>query len=176
MPLTEEMLNEHVGVDSERIIGPDAVCTQMIRHWCEVMEDENPLYQDEEYAVQSKYGGIIAPPTQVQVYTMTPLWPKVDRPATSQELIVKLLADHGYTSIVATGQEQEYFAPMKPGDQISYTITVNKVSPQKQTARGPGYFVTFLYAYVNQHDEKVCDQTFTILAYNAISKDGGEKG
>ena len=62
MSLTGEMLNELVGVDSERIIGPDRVCTQMIRHWCEVMEDENPLYQDEEYAAQSKYGSIIAPP------------------------------------------------------------------------------------------------------------------
>lgn len=176
MTLTAEMLNEHVDVYSERIIGPDKVCKQMIRHWCEVMQDTNPLYQDEEYASQSKYGGIIAPPTQVQVYTMTPLWPEVDRPPTPQELIVKLLDDHGYNSIVATGQEQEYFAAMKPGDEISYTISVKEVSPQKKTARGPGYFVTFLYAYVNQNDEKVCDQTFTILAYNAISKDGGEKG
>ena len=175
MSLTAEMLKEHVGVDSERIIGPDNVCRQMIRHWCEVMEDNNPLYQDEEFAAKTKYGSIIAPPTQVQVYTMTPLWPKVERAATPQELIVKLLADHGYTSIVATGQEQEYFTPMKPGDQISYTISVKEVSPQKKTARGPGFFVTFLYAYVNQRDEKVCDQTFTILAYNASSNDGGDQ-
>lgn len=171
MALTEEEIKEFVGVDSNLIEGPDKVCNQMIRHWCEVMEDTNPLYQDEEYANASKYGGIIAPPMQVQVYTMSPLWPKGKREPSPMELLVAELAEQGYTSIVATEQGQEYFAPMKLGDQINYTISVDKISPEKQTVRGPGYFVTFLYKFFNQRDELVCKQTFTILAYNAISKE-----
>ncbi|GHH96769.1 MaoC family dehydratase [Neobacillus kokaensis] len=171
MPLTEEKLKQFVGIDSELIEGPDTVCKEMIRHWCEVMEDTNPLYQDEEYAQKSQFGGIIAPPMQVQVYTMSPLWPKADREPNSMELLVEELASQGYTSIVATEQGQEYFAPMKLGDRISYTISVDKISPEKQTVRGPGYFVTFLYKFYNQREELVCKQTFTILAYNAISKE-----
>lgn len=139
----------------------------MIRHWCEVMEDANPLYWDDEYAAQTKYGGIIAPPMQVQVYTMPPLWPKVNREPNAQEKLVKVLEEAGYTSIVATEQSQEYFAPMQPGDRISYTVSVKEVSPEKRTARGPGYFVTFLYTFKNQRDELVCKQTFTILVYKA---------
>ncbi|MCH6267282.1 MaoC family dehydratase [Neobacillus citreus] len=171
MPLTEEKMREFVGIDSELIEGPDQVCKQMIRHWCEVMEDTNPLYQNDEYADKSKYGGIIAPPMQVQVYTMSPLWPKANREPNSMELLVAELAKQGYSSIVATEQGQEYFAPMKLGDQISYTISVDKISSEKQTVRGPGYFVTFLYKFYNQREELVCKQTFTILAYNAISKE-----
>ncbi|WP_052404837.1 FAS1-like dehydratase domain-containing protein [Bacillus rubiinfantis] len=171
MALMKEKIQEFIGIDSEKIVGPDKVCKQMIRHWCEVMEDSNPLYQDEEYARNSKYGGIIAPPMQVQVYTMSPLWPPTDREPNPMEQLIAELAKQGYSSIVATEQGQEYFAPMMLGDEISYTISVDKVSPEKQTVRGPGYFVTFLYKFFNQRDELVCKQTFTILAYNAISKE-----
>lgn len=171
MPLTKEQINEFVGIESELIEGPDAVCNQMIRHWCEVLEETNPLYLDEEFAKETKYGGIIAPPMQVQVYTMSPLSPKAEREPNSMEQLVAFLEKNGYSSIVATEQGQEYFAPMKLGDRVSYTISVDNVSPEKQTVRGPGYFVTFLYKFVNQRGELVCKQTFTILAYNAISKE-----
>lgn len=171
MALAAEQINEFIGVDSEVVEGPDKVCKQMIRHWCEVMEDSNPLYQDEDYAKTTQYEGIIAPPMQVQVYTMGALWPQTDREPNCMERLVALLEENGYSSIVATEQGQEYFAPMKLGDQINYTISVDYVSPEKQTARGPGYFVTFLYKFVNQRNEIVCKQTFTILAYNAISKE-----
>lgn len=171
MSLTIERINKFVGFDSERIVGPDKVCNQMIRHWCEVMQETNPLYLDEKYAATTKYGEVIAPPMQVQVYTMSPLWPETKREANPMELLVELMDEAGYTSIVATEQGQEYFEPMKVGDQISYTISVDVVSPEKKTIRGPGYFITFLYTFVNQREELVCKQTFTILAYNAISKE-----
>lgn len=171
MSLTRERINEFIGIQSELTEGPDQVCKQMIRHWCEVMEDSNPLYQDEEYAKTSKYGETIAPPMQVQVYTMSPLWPKSNREPNMMEKFIKELEENGYTSIVATEQGQEYFAPMKLGDQINYTISVDKVSSEKQTVRGPGFFVTFLYQFFNQRNELVCKQNFTILAYNAISKE-----
>ena len=43
--------------------GLDLVNEAMIRHWCEVMGDENPVYTDKAYAAQSAKGGLIAPPT-----------------------------------------------------------------------------------------------------------------
>lgn len=171
MTLTAEMIEEYVGITSEKVNGVDEVCRPMIRHWCEVMEDTNPLYTDEEYAQHSKYGGIIAPPTQVQVYIMNPLWPKTEREPNSMEQLVSLFKAHGFSSIVATEQVQEYGVPMKLGDQISYTISVQSVSPLKQTARGPGYFATFLYCFTNQRDEIVCNQSFTILAYKPIAQE-----
>lgn len=167
MALTREEIEKYLSLESEKIKGPDAVCEQMIRHWVEIMEDENPLYSDEEYAKNSEYGGIIAPPMQVQAYTMQPVWPKTEREPSPMERFIKCLRDEGYTSIVATHQDQEYFAPLRLGDEISYTITVDQVSDEKQTSRGPGYFVTFLWTYYNQKDELVCKQSFTILAYNA---------
>lgn len=171
MPISEDVIKQYVGVESELIEGPDEVCKPMIRHWCEVMQETNPLYLDEEYAKNSKYGGIIAPPMQVQVYTMNPLWPESNREPNAMERFVELLKKEGYSSIVATEQSQEYFAPMKLGDRISYIVSVDKVSDEKQTVRGPGYFVTFLYTFMNQRGELVCKQTFTIFAYKATAKE-----
>lgn len=171
MTLTTEMIEAHIGIKSHKIAGLDEVCKPMIRHWCEVMEDTNPLYTDEAYAKASEYGGIIAPPTQVQVYTMNPLWPKTEREPNEMEKLVALFKQHGYTAIVATEQVQEYGVPMHLGDCISYQIEVSSVSPQKQTARGLGYFATFLYTYTNQRDEIVCKQSFTILVYQPFKEE-----
>ena len=173
MALSEETIKKYMGIDSEVVEGPDAVCSQMIRHWCEVMQETNPLYSDEQYAASSRYGEIIAPPMQVQVYTMNPLWPKTARQPNPMELLIGELNKAGYTSIVATEQVQEYFEPMKIGDRISYTVSVDKVSPEKQTVRGPGYFVTFLYTFTNQRNQVVCKQSFTILAYHAVTNEQG---
>lgn len=159
-------LESWVGVESEPIEGMDEVCKPMIRHWCEVMEDTNPLYSDEAYAKTTKYQEVIAPPMQVQVYTMNPLWPEIEQPK-SMSGVLSLLENEGFSSIVATDQEQEYFAPMKLGDKISYALSVKDISPEKQTTRGPGYFVTFLYTFINQKDELVCKQTFKILVYKS---------
>ena len=50
-----------------------------IRHWCEVMRDANPLYTDEEYASKSRYGGIVAPPTMVQTWSLDAMKEALER-------------------------------------------------------------------------------------------------
>ena len=39
------------------------VTTDLIRHFADGMGSRNPLWRDQEYARQSRWGGIIAPPT-----------------------------------------------------------------------------------------------------------------
>src|SRR5699024_12870914 len=101
-----------------------------------------------------------------QGYKMHAIWPEVEQPI-SMEGVLELLEEKWFTSLVATEQGQEYFAPMKLGDQISYKLSVDEISSEKQTGRGPGYFVTFLYTFVNQQNELVCKQTFKIFVYKA---------
>jgi len=42
----------------------------MIRHWCDAVGDGNPVYTDREFAAKSVHGGIVAPPTMLQAWTM----------------------------------------------------------------------------------------------------------
>ena len=41
-----------------------------IRRFAEAIGDPSPLYYDEEYAKQTSYKGIIAPPTFATIFTM----------------------------------------------------------------------------------------------------------
>ncbi len=72
-----DKVRELIGQETEAITGPDKICSATIRHWCEAMQDGNPLYHDEDYAKKSKYKEIVAPSMMVQTCTMGPVWPEV---------------------------------------------------------------------------------------------------
>ena len=157
-------LQAMVGEEAGPFEAVDEVNRAMIRHWCEAMEDENPVYSDEEYAKNSEYGGIIAPPQMAQVFCMPPLWPRREM-ADPQGKAVKMMDDAGYSGVVATTTTQEYFRPLRLGDRLSYTLKLTSVSPEKKTRLGTGHFITSEYTYRNQDGEVVCIQPFTVLKF-----------
>lgn len=67
------------GTESEPRPGNDRVSEAMIRHWCEVMQDANPVYTDRSCAEATVRRWTIAPPTMVQAYFTPPLWPPSGR-------------------------------------------------------------------------------------------------
>ena len=167
----ETRLQRCIGV----VVGPlkswDPVNQPMIRHWCDAMGDNNPLYTDPEFAADSQYGGIIAPPTMIQAWTMVGYTGK--RPPGSTGLPegadnhFDLLTDGGYLSVVAVNCDQRYLQPLKPGDAIYQTTMLETVSEKKQTALGEGYFTTELFSFFNQRDEKVVEMRFRLLRFRA---------
>ena len=52
------------------VLAPDAVNVPMIRHWVDALDDQNPIYLNDEVAQQSGFAGIVAPPAMLQVWTM----------------------------------------------------------------------------------------------------------
>ncbi len=153
-----------------QVTGPysanDEVNAPMIRHWCEAMQDGNPLYTDEEYAKNSKYGGIIAPPPMAQAYTIPRLWPAYEgKEPDVLEILTKLMDESGFPLVVATTTSHEFHNPMKPGDEITYTMKFTQASPLKKTSLGQGYFLTAEYTYKNQNDEIISTQLFTIFKF-----------
>jgi acyl dehydratase len=159
-----EKLQAMIGEEAGPFEAPNEVNMAMIRHWCEAMEDANPLYSDEKYAKNTRYGGIIAPSQMVQAYCMPPLWPKRVMPD-PQAKAVRMMDEAGYHGVVATTTSQEYFRPMRLGDRLSYKIKFISVSPEKTTRLGTGHFLTSEYTYTNQKGEVVCLQSFTILKF-----------
>ncbi|KUL43888.1 hypothetical protein ADL12_06655 [Streptomyces regalis] len=112
--------------------GKDPVNAPMIRHWCEAMGDTNPAYSGPDAT---------APPTMLQVWTMSGLSGHTGRAHAYEELL-GLLDEAGYTSVVATDCEQEYLQPLRPGDEITFDSVIESVSERKTTKLGTGYFVT----------------------------------
>jgi uncharacterized OB-fold protein/acyl dehydratase len=151
-------------------VGADPVNIPMIRHWCEAIGDQNPVYLDEAAAAASVHGGIIAPPVMLQAWVMRGI---KSRPATGGSLtdeLYRLLDAEGYTSVVATNCEQEYHRAVRPGDHLSTIATIESVSEEKTTALGVGRFVTNRIRYVDQHGEPVADTLFRILKFKPPAK------
>ena len=173
----EKLKQALLAIEGPQVVGPDAVSKEMIRHWCEAMEDANPLYTDEKYAKKSRYGSIIAPPQMIQAWTFGPLWPDgqeaqwrhpellPEREPLLTEVVYAKLNEAGYIGTMAVGTTMEFVQPLSPGDRVTRSMKVIDVTPEKKTRAGVGPFVTFLYTDTNQKGEVVCKQTMTLFKY-----------
>ena len=165
-------------LDLERFVGAqggppftarDAVNEAMIRHWCDAVGDANPIYTDPEAAAGSRHGGIVAPPTMLQAWTMRGLNPPPPKPGPQAELMAELDAA-GFTSVVATNCDQEYERYLRPGDLLTATEVIESVSPEKKTALGVGHFLTTLTTFTDQNGEVVGTMRFRILKFRPPEK------
>ncbi len=177
----EARVREYVGVkEGPPYTCPDLVNEPMIRHWCEVMGDENPAYLDAEAAKKTRHGGIVAPPTMLQTWDMR------GYPMHNPTLIVNkqrelhaLLDDAGYTGVVATDTEQEISRYLRPGDQITSQTIIESISEEKATALGIGYFIVTRTVFSDQDGVEVGWLSFRVLKFKpsqptaAVASDGG---
>jgi uncharacterized OB-fold protein/acyl dehydratase len=154
---------EGIEVGSER--GPDPVNQAMIRHWVEAMGDENPIYVDEAAAAASVHGGVIAPPVSLQAWVMRGIKPRPATGGSKQDDLMNLIDGAGFTSVVATNCEQEYFKPLHVGEHLSTRSVLDSISEEKATGLGVGHFVTTRIEYTNDDGELVAKMLFRILKF-----------
>jgi 3-oxo-4,17-pregnadiene-20-carboxyl-CoA hydratase alpha subunit len=145
--------------------GPDAVNQAMIRHWCEAIGDELPIYTDAEAARASVHGEIVAPPVMLQAWTMRGIKGRPPSGGTAQDELMRLLESAGFTSVVATNCEQEYVRYLHLGDRLSVTSTIESVSDEKTTGLGAGHFVTTRQTYTDADGAVVATMLFRILRF-----------
>ncbi|TMA30607.1 MAG: hypothetical protein E6J87_17760 [Deltaproteobacteria bacterium] len=160
-------LDAWIGRDGAPQAARDAVNPAMIRHWCDAVGDENPVYTDPDFAAKSVHGAIVAPPTMLQAWTMAGLRPPAPaspQPAPFSE-VMRLLDAAGYTSVVATNCRQEYRRYLREGDRLTVTTRVAGVSDEKKTALGVGRFVDEQMIYRDAAGEEVARMTFRLLKF-----------
>jgi len=162
-------LKEYVGRPTAApFTARDDVNQAMIRHWCDAVGDTLPVYTDPDAAAASIHGGIVAPPTMLQAWTMQGLGQPPPQPAPGergQNDLLRLLDAHGFSSVVATNCDQEYARYLRPGDRLTGEAVIEAISEEKQTGLGAGHFVTTRTTYRDQHGEVVGTMTFRILKF-----------
>ncbi len=157
----------------------DPVNEPMIRHWCDAVDDRNPVYADPEFAARSVHGGVVAPPTMLQAWTMRGLRPaaKPEGAAPGPQLgLFGLLDAAGFTSVVATDCAQRYRRYLRPGDHLTVSMQIESISPEKQTALGAGHFVTQLMTYRDQQGEEVATMRFRLLKFRPAARRPAPEG
>src|SRR5207302_9982762 len=71
--------------------GADPVNQPMIRHWCEAIGDDNPIYTDPEAATRSVHGGIVAPRVMLQAWVMRGSKPRPSSGGNARDELMAIL-------------------------------------------------------------------------------------
>ena len=136
--------------------------------WLDALGDENPIYTDADAARAAGHPGLVVPPAMIQVWTMPglgrvrdaddPLW-----------VMITLLSEAGYPSIVATDCEQTYHRYLRQGELLTVRSRLGDVTGPKQTALGEGWFVTTHNTwYVGE--EPVAEMAWRVLKFRPRPK------
>jgi uncharacterized protein len=151
----------------------DPVNLPMVRNWTEAIGDANPFYTDAEAAARSVHGGLVAPPAMVQVWTMRGLHPGGEPDDDPMGLMSAVLDEAGFTSVVATNCEQEYYRYLRHGEHVTVRSRLDGVTGPKRTSLGEGWFVTTVSTwYVDT--EPVATMLFRILKFRPPAQPQGE--
>jgi len=164
-PITEAAARVAAAGESRPRAAADPVNLPMIRHWVEAMGDTNPSYTDAGAAARSVHGGLVAPPAMAQVWTMRGLRPAGAADASDPlGAMTAVLDEAGFTSVVATNSEQEYYRYLRHGEQLTVRTSLDAVTGPKRTALGEGWFVTTRSTwYVGA--EPVASMLFRVLKF-----------
>ena len=123
----------------------------MIKRFAQTIEDPNPLFYDEEYAKNTSYGGIIAPPIFLFEWNHHSAFPTETSftPGTKDTTPV-FDRDKAPLYWGRAQNEYEIFEPLRPGDVIHCRSRVADAY-EKQTKAGPMVFLVGETIYTNQH-------------------------
>jgi hypothetical protein len=154
-------------VESAPEPAPLVVNEYVIRHWCEALEDGNPLYSDDAYARTQGLPGIVAPPGAIMTAFTTPFrwpWPPDSREP-EPHIHYRVKDALGLPVGIITDIDIEYGERPQLGDCISISQRLVSVSPWKKTKLGEGHFWTMERTYRNQHGQVLARETMTAFGY-----------
>lgn len=167
-----EQIEAFVGREYGRVYAWDDVNAPMIRHWCEMMGVENPLYTDAEFAREAGYKDVVAPPAMLQVWCMGGLDNENYAPGSTDENsfeVLKIIESYGYPAVVAVNTELTFDRYVTAGENLYYTSRVDSISDEKTTGLGTGFFVTLIMPFYSKgedgNDEKVGELLFRVFKF-----------
>ena len=121
----------------------------MIKKVAKAIGDDNPLWTNEEYAIQMRYGSIIAPPSLAFAAKLGALedFPEVPTP---------------HLKGLEGGAEWEFYQPLRPGDVI--TISCKFADAYERDGKaGKMLFLVFETSLFNQDEELVVRSKTTLI-------------
>jgi hypothetical protein len=134
-----------------------------IRRWAQGMQNPNPLYFDDRYAQQSRFGRIVAPQSfAVCTDTSHGAGPAIQGHIPGQHMIFG-------------GDEWWFFGPqIEPGDQVTHDRMLFDYKVAETKFAGPTMFSRGDTTYIKQSGEVVCKQRSTSVRY--LAENARKKG
>jgi len=144
-----DRLRSKIGVEWEP--GVYEIEKGMIRRFVQAIDDPNPLWQNDEHARKSRYGGIVAPPTFILTIGFEQIQQQILASIPSGTIL------HGDTML-------ECYQPIRPGDVVTATTKITNIR-QRQGEKGKTVFISFEIIYINQRQELVAKCRQMVVSY-----------
>jgi len=125
---------------------PEPLGAAAIRYFALATGDSNPLYHNEAEARQSRFGGIVAPPTFVCETNQYMPGPIRDDGNMGHEWQLPI----ENARLLRGGNEYEFVEPVRATDQLKVAWRIDDIY-EKTTDRGALLFVISEARYLNQH-------------------------
>ncbi len=126
-----------------------------IRRFAQAIGEANPVHFDEDYAKETKYGTIVAPPLFCQMFTFEDV-PADRLPPDGSPIEIDIPVPAQRT--VGGASTYEVFQRVKAGDRIAAKSTLKDVFA-KNGRSGRLYFIVVETEFSNQRDEVVARET-----------------
>ncbi len=132
---------------------------------CASVENDNPLYWDDDVAGLLT-GGPVAPPSMVSVWFRPHHWaPGRTEQALPLQVHFDLKEAFGLPEAVMTDNTIEFHTPVRIGDVLRTHQVLRSVSDEKTTKLGTGRFWVIEVVYANQEGELVALESYTGFGY-----------
>ncbi len=131
-----------VGLETD-LPDPESIDKTTIMRYVQAISDLNPLYIDEEYAKETDYGGIIAPPTYM--FDVIPAATEIGNDGRD----VTRIALPGF-KVARGGNEYQFLEPARPGDVIMRRGKIVDVFERDSKKVGKIIFIVYDTTYSNQ--------------------------
>jgi acyl dehydratase len=175
----EAVRQKYIGTEIAKARGRFPVEHDAIRRHCHMVDDNNPLFLDPEYAKGTEHGAVLCPPSGWLALYFASLgpWPAVFEP------LLPIVPTPG-KRIVNMAQEVEWSGRIKVGDHLSVRRRVADVYQKGISIDPEAVWIVAEAIITNEHDDTVCVIRNTLLTHrtpdevaaakDAASRDGGQ--
>ena len=139
-----ESLKKMVGQTEEPIVFK--VEEGAIQRYARAVGDANPLYNDVEYAAQSKWGRLLAPPA-------FPGWPVKSDGFDMIKFVEKLIKAGAPMGLLDGGVDYEFFSTVAAGDTLVAVTKIESIEG-RETKLGPTMITTVETTFTNERGGK----------------------
>jgi len=166
----EEILEDArkmIGRETEPVRFPYPIEHESIRRYCMMVDDDNPLFLDPDYAKQTKYGAVVYPPF-APVGIMSQGSPGMAaRTFGGENKGESLLPPTPGSYFINMAMEWELFKPVVVGDWLTTKTRLGDVYIKPIRIDPKAFWIVLELHFANQRGEDVCIARNILLSHRS---------
>lgn len=156
-----------IGKETKPVKFPYPVEYEPIRRYCLMVDDDNPMFLNPEYAEKTKSGKVVLPPFAVFGIMSS------GSPEMMRNLTAGTKGEDGIIPptpgryLINMAQEWEWFRPVFVGDWLTMKTRLGDVYIKPIRLDPKAFWIVIEFHYSNQKEEKVCIVKNILLSHRS---------